>query len=314
METRRLQVLLELSRLGSMRAVADQMDTTTSTVSQQIAKLAQETGTALVEPVGRRVRLTPAGRRLAEHAATILSAVEAARVDLDPGGEPAGTVRVSGFATAIRRTLLPVVTELGESHPDVNVVMYEHEPTEALALLRTDDVDLALTYDYNLAPVKGDVTLDSVPLWSTPWSLGVPTQAAKGLRGDALTVFDAFRDDDWIGNSRNRADEEVVRIIASMAGFEPRMAHQCDSLDLVEDLILAGRGIGLLPADRRACRGVALLRLTEPDVVLRAYAHTRRGRTAWPPLGLVLGRLLMDPGPPRRRTAPGMTGLVRGKP
>ena len=85
-ETRRLQILLELSRRGSMSSVADALGTTTSTVSQQIAALARETGTPLVEPVGRRVRLTPAGRRLAEHAVTILAAVDAAHLDLDPGG------------------------------------------------------------------------------------------------------------------------------------------------------------------------------------------------------------------------------------
>jgi DNA-binding transcriptional LysR family regulator len=294
-EIRRLQMLLELSRLGTMRNVADLLGTTTSTVSQQIALLERETGTALVEPDGRRVRLTPAGRRLSDHAATILGAVEAARVELDPDAEPAGTLRISGFATAIRKTLLPIIIELAGSHPDVKVVVYEHEPAEALALLATDDVDLALTYDYNLAPAGGDATLDSVPLWSTAWGLGVPTQAANNVRGDAPQVFDAFRDSEWIGNSRNRADEEVVRIIASMAGFEPRVTHQSDSLALVEDLIVCGMGVGLLPADRRTRRGVTLLPLTEPDVRLRAYARTRRGRAAWPPLALVLARLTRRP-------------------
>ena len=291
METRRLQVLLELSRLGSMRGVAELLGTTTSTVSQQIAKLAEETGTALIEPDGRRVRLTPAGRRLADHAATILGAVEAARVDLDPHADPAGAVRVSGFATAIRRALLPIVAELATSHPAVTVVVHEHEPAEALALLATDDVDLALTYDYNLAPATREPTLESRRLWSTPWSLGVPAHAATTVRGTALAVFDAFRDHDWIGNSRNRADEDVVRLIASMAGFEPRVTHQSDSLDLVEDLILAGMGVGLLPADQQPRPGVALLPLTDPDVQMRAYARTRRGRTAWPPLALILDRL-----------------------
>src|ERR687890_1924957 len=102
MQTRRLRILLELARLGSMRAVADAMSITTSTVSQQVAALAKETGAALIEPDGRRIRLTPAGRRLAEHSVTILAAVEAARLDLDPEAEPAGPLRVSGFATAIR--------------------------------------------------------------------------------------------------------------------------------------------------------------------------------------------------------------------
>src|SRR3954454_15275470 len=100
MDPNRLRLLLELSRRGSMRAVADALGYTTSTVSQQLAVLASEAGATLIERDGRRVRLTPAGRRLAEHAVTILAALEAARTDLDPRAEPAGTVRAARFATA----------------------------------------------------------------------------------------------------------------------------------------------------------------------------------------------------------------------
>lgn len=85
MDFRRLRLLLALSRLGSMRAVADTHHLTTSTVSQQLAALARDTGVQLIEPDGRRVRLTPAGRRLAEHAVEILAGVDAALHDLDPG-------------------------------------------------------------------------------------------------------------------------------------------------------------------------------------------------------------------------------------
>src|SRR5947207_16030727 len=76
-----------------MRAVAEAHHLTTSTVSQQIAAVAKETGAQLIEPEGRRVRLTPAGQRLADHAVTIVAAVDSARLDLDPDAEPAGTVR-----------------------------------------------------------------------------------------------------------------------------------------------------------------------------------------------------------------------------
>src|SRR5213592_2139965 len=120
-DPRRLELLLELSRLGSMRAVAETMHVTTSTVSQQIAVLAREAGAPLVEPEGRRVRLTPAGRRLADHAVTILAALEAARYDLDPDATPAGELRVAAFATGVRRSLLPVVRLLSETHPDVRL-------------------------------------------------------------------------------------------------------------------------------------------------------------------------------------------------
>ncbi|GAA1882958.1 LysR family transcriptional regulator [Paeniglutamicibacter psychrophenolicus] len=293
MDTRRLQYLYELARMGSMRAVADVLDTTTSTVSQQIAQLSRETGARLLEPDGRGVRLTPAGRRLAEHARTILGAIDAAKLDLDPAAEPSGTLRVAGFATAIRTTLMPVIGELAEQHPRVRIVVLEHEPAEALKLLAADDIDLALTYDYNLAPDTVGPGVETLELWSTPWGLGVPSSDAERFAGapDAAAVFSAFRDRDWIGNSRNLADEAVLRLFSSIAGFEPAMRHQSDSLDLVEDLILAGLGVGLLPENRPRRKGIAILPLRNPDLRLRAFARTRAGRSAWPALGLVLGRM-----------------------
>src|SRR6185312_2635852 len=255
-DPRRLELLLELSRLGSMREVGEAMQVTTSTVSQQIAALAREAGTPLIEPDGRRVRLTPAGRRLAGHAVTILAGRQ----------------------------------------PEVRLHLLEQEPAEALGLLAADEVDLALTYDYNLAPVGFGRNLQAEPLGRTPWHLGTPS--GPGPRGTAVDVFRRYRDDAWIVNSRNTADEDVVRIVASLAGFEPRITQRADSLDLVYDMILAGLGVGLLPAGRPAVRGVALRRLRQPDVVLRSYAVTRRGHAAWPPLALVLRLLLQEVGQP----------------
>ncbi|MFC0005027.1 LysR substrate-binding domain-containing protein [Micromonospora siamensis] len=204
--------------------------------------------------------------------------------------------------------------------------MHEHEPAEAYALLGTDDVDLALVYDYNLAPTPFDPAVQATRLWTAAWHLGVPAgnltpgrstaedlttaraaaardplpappggdAAADGDRSpapDAAAVFARFRDADWIVNSRNTADEVVVRTIASMAGFEPRIAHRADSLELVQDLIVAGLGVGLLPADQPTVPGVRLLPLTGPEALLRAYAVVRRGRAAWPPLALILDLL-----------------------
>jgi DNA-binding transcriptional LysR family regulator len=304
-DTRRLPYLVELARLGSMRAVAERLQTSTSSVSQQIAALAREAGAPLVEPDGRRVRLTPAGRRLADHAREILAAVDAARNDLEPHGDPAGTVRVAGFATAVRRSLMPVVAAFAVEHPRVRLTIREHEPTEALALLADDAVDLALVYDYDLAPSAIRVptaTLSGAPLWEAPWGLGVPDEATGhadrepagtlvGATAPSREVVAAYAEHDWIGNSRNRADEDVVRLLASTAGFEPRMTHEADSLDLVEDLIVAGLGVGLLPRDRPMRAGVRVLELRDPGVRLRCRAVTRRGRASWPPLALVLGAL-----------------------
>jgi DNA-binding transcriptional LysR family regulator len=219
---------------------------------------------------------------------------------------------VAAFATAVRERLLPLVAVLAARHPEVRLHIHEHEPSEALGLLADDDIDLALTYDYNLAVARFDRSLVIHPLGTARWSLGTPTAPAPpsapaapaaqaGGRGrarggeTALEVFSEFRDHDWIVNSRNTADDEVIHTVASLAGFQPHVAHRADSLELVQHMIVAGLGVGLLPAAQTAFRGVTLRRLRDPEVTLRSYAVTRRGRSAWPPLALVLSLLRETP-------------------
>jgi DNA-binding transcriptional LysR family regulator len=148
-----------------------------------------------------------------------------------------------------------------------------------------------LTYDYNLAPASPGAVLETVPLWSVTWGLGVPVGAADGPAD-----IGAYADRTWIVNSRNTADEDAVRTLASLAGFTPRIAHEIDSLDLVEDLIVDGYGVGLLPIGRPTHPRVKVLPLSDPTVVLTAYAVTRRGRSSLPPLRVVLDRLRPPPG------------------
>ena len=292
METRRLELLVALARLGSMRAVGEELGITTSTVSQQLAALAAETGSTLLEPVGRHVRLTPAGRRLADHGITILAAVEAARRDLDVDAEPTGTVRIAGFASAIRRSLIPLLPELRRTRPRLRVVVAEHEPEEALTLIAQDRVDLAVVYDFPPAMRVFDDRVEATPLWTARWGLGVPA-ADPAPAGDAVATIARYRDHEWIVNSRNDADELAVATVAALAGFTPTVRHRSDSLELLQDMIVAGLGVGLLPQDGPTRDGVRVLPLRGPDVLLRAHAVVGRGRTEWPPLALLL-RLLRD--------------------
>ena len=138
-----------------------------------------------------------------------------------------------------------------------------------------------------------------LPLLSLRGLLGFASSTVASRRekivvanvGGALVGLIADRD--WIVNSRNSGDEEVVCTVASLAGFRARIVHRVDSLELGQDMILAGLGVGLLPAGRPVRHGVALRPLDQPDVTQRPFAVTRRGRSDWPPLALVL-RLLQE--------------------
>ena len=75
------------------------------------------------------MRLTPAGRRLADHAVTILAALETARCDLDPDATPAGRAARGG----VRDRGPPVVAAGGAGGsrrrtPTCGCMIHEHEP------------------------------------------------------------------------------------------------------------------------------------------------------------------------------------------
>lgn len=191
---------------------------------------------------------------------------------------------MAGFATALRRSLLPVADELMAGHPGLDIRVLEHEPPEARDLLARDAVDLALVYDYDLAPVAWHPSLETTYLWSTGWGLGVPRSDQRQHIGD-------YAGHGWIINSRNSADEDALRTLASLAGFTPHITHRIDSLELVEELIGAGRGVALLPDDGTPHDAVAVLPLRAPTLSLRTYAVTRQGHNQWPPLRATLDHL-----------------------
>lgn len=200
---------------------------------------------------------------------------------LDPIRRRDGDVVVT--AVASRRA------EAAAAYAERHAIPRAH--TGYAALLADDDVDLALVYDYGLAPRPFGRAVEVTPLWTARWDLAVPAEDDAPDAGASPDVLRRYADAHWIANSRDTADETVLRTIAALAGFVPRLTHRADSLELVQDLIAARMGVGLLPADEPLREGVRTLELRDPEAVLRAYAVTRRGRGSWAPLALVV-RLL----------------------
>ena len=93
LDLHRLRLLQEFAARGSIARTAAVLGYTPSAVSQQLATLEREAGTALLDRSARRAELTDAGRRLAGHAERILAMVEEAETDLSAEAqEPAGRV------------------------------------------------------------------------------------------------------------------------------------------------------------------------------------------------------------------------------
>jgi DNA-binding transcriptional LysR family regulator len=280
MDLRRLRVLVELSRLGTMSAVAQATGYGTSAVSQQLAALEREAGVPLLEAAGRRVRLTPAGRRLVGHAEGILAAVTAAELDLAAAAEPSGLVRVAGYTTALRQHLLPVADELARMHPLVELELQEREPTEVDELLDADQIDLGFVYDYTLVPRGGRHVRSLLGL--SPMMMAVPPDSAVPARIRTPDDLESVRDAFWIGNSRDSGDDELAARLCALAGWTPRIRHRADSLELVIDLVLAGQGVCLLPADAPGADRLRMVPLALARTDRRMWSVVRAGAQAWP--------------------------------
>src|SRR4051794_27459560 len=83
LDVARMRLLREVGLRGSIAAAARAVGPTPSAVSQQLAALEREAGTALIDRSPRGVVLTGAGQTLSARAAEVLDVLEAARADLD---------------------------------------------------------------------------------------------------------------------------------------------------------------------------------------------------------------------------------------
>lgn len=108
LDATRLRVLVAIARHGSVTAAAQALNYAQPSISHHMARLEAETGAKLMERSGRGVRLTEAGRLLAERAQEILGRLDAAEAELAAHvGLRRERVRIAAFGSAIGTLVAP---------------------------------------------------------------------------------------------------------------------------------------------------------------------------------------------------------------
>jgi DNA-binding transcriptional LysR family regulator len=288
----RLRLLRELAHRGTMTAVAEAFRLTSSAVSQQLATLEREARAKLFERVGRRVRLTAEGMRLAAHAEEILRAVEAAELDLRAGGEkPRGTLEIGCFPSFAKAHLLPAVIRARKRYPELGIVLHDLEPADSIEAVRSGRCHLAVSFAYSLVPRPDVAGLVSTPLLEERVLLALPK--AWRNRRDPIPLKQ-LADEDWIVGSRGRDDLELAERACATAGFAPRITHTVDDYDLVLQMVAAGFGIGFVPElglNFPSAKTVILRSAAGMPLTRRINALTRSAMTASPLVQAVLSEL-----------------------
>ncbi|MEV1113356.1 LysR family transcriptional regulator [Micromonospora sp. NPDC049751] len=272
LDVRRLVLLRDLARLGTIASVARAHAYTPSAVSQQLAALQREAGTRLLERTGRRVTLTPTATALVRHSEVILAALEAADATLAAARTGLrGSVRIGAFPSAVRTLLPAALVTLARDHPALDLMITELDPVDVPAALRGRQLDVALLHDYDIAPVAPDPALDSIALLEETVYLAVPPGVVPD-GGGADPVGEA-RDAQWIVGTPGTLCHSVALHVCQLAGFAPAVRHHVDDFTAMLALVAAGEGVGLVPQ----------LAITRPSaqVHLLPLALRRRTRVAY---------------------------------
>ena len=288
----RLRLLRELARRGTMSAVAGAFGMTSSAVSQQLATLERETRVALMERVGRRVRLTGEGARLVAHAEAILAAVEAAELDLRAASaRPKGELEVACFSTFAKVHLLPAVVRARDRFPEVHVVIRELESADAIEAVRDGRCHVAVTFAYNLVPRSDAAGLASEQLLEEPVLLALPER----WRAERDPIgLERLTRENWIVGSRQTDDRLLAERACAVAGFAPRITHTVDDYDLLLRMVSAGLGVGFVPELGLRFPSAASVAVRTPGgapLSRRVYALTRDALAASPLVRALLSEL-----------------------
>src|SRR6266567_2406197 len=168
LDATRLRVLVAIARHGSVTAAAQALNYAQPSISHHMARLESETGAKLMERAGRGIRLTEAGRLLAERAEEILGRLDAAEAELAAHvGLRQEKVRLAAFGSALGTLAAAAIPALRADRAVTDVSLIQAEPADALRMLRVGEVDVALVFRYLLKIDRHDDARPGNPLAGT---------------------------------------------------------------------------------------------------------------------------------------------------
>ena len=223
----------------SFSAAAALLGVSQPAVSQQIRQLESRFGVKLIERVGRRATPTAAGTELLAHARGIGAAVTAAAEAMVPHATgTAGRVRIGTGATACIYLLPPMLRQLRQRFPSLEIVVSTGNTPEILRAVEENRIDVALVTlpvagrMFDVRPVVDD---EFVVIGARGMRLPREVTAAELARLPLLLYEPG-------ATTRRLIDEWSM---AAGVAFQPVM--ELGSVEAMKELIGAGLGCGVLP-------------------------------------------------------------------
>lgn len=290
LNTNRLRILREVAERGSIAAAARALYLTGPGVSHQLATLEREVGVPLLERTPRSVRLTEAGRYLADRAVVILAECEKTVAGIGSFSDGVGgTLRLSMNDLDGNVLMQSVRRELAD-YPALEVLPVALPTSIALPALRTGEFDIVLASDWDCLPMIPGPDTARHDLMSDTYLVVLPTAHPLAGSIEPLRLKD-LADEHWCLSSEEMC-REAVQLAMRSAGFVARVACECQYSRSIAMSAETGLGIGIVPslADLRGL-DVLLRPLDEPMLTRHLFALVRTGSSELPAIRIILDAL-----------------------
>lgn len=297
-----LRALQAVVDAGGFTAAAKRLSLSQPAVSTQIRELEERLGVRLLERLGKRAFPTAAGleaiahgRRIAQEAAALEAAMRRHR------DGHLGQVRLGVGAHILVHLLPPVLKELHETQPGLEITIQTGVAAEIRQMVVENTLDLALI----TMPID-DTLLAVTPVLSVPL-LAVMPQTEREAPATVGPGFFAQRT--LILLDTRSLLERMIRDWLRAGGVEPRPAMELGNPDAIRNVVAAGLGVSILPPEVAAApvpAGGVLTRPLAPAILQETAIIQRRDKPDAPGLRIVrealagLRRLGAPPARPSR--------------
>ena len=270
MEIHQLRYFCAVAASGSFTGAAELEGISQPSLSQQIRKLEQTVGAPLFTRLGRRIRLTPAGEALQEHAQEILRHSRDVTQRIRQLGQSiSGPLRVGAIPTVLPYLLAPRLTDFVTLYPEVQVDLKEETTTELVKQLQHGDLDVILV----ALPLRVAEVVCS-ELVRDPLMLAIPKN--HPLAGEEVAHIGAVQQERLLLLREGHCFRGDVLTACTRARAEFHAIFESDSLATIFSLVAAGLGVSIVPAmSAPHSSGCLLLPLAEPKVRRVGYARLR---------------------------------------
>jgi len=236
---KQIQTLLEVARQKSVSKAAERLFVTQPAVSMQIRQLEEAFGLALLEPVGRNIRLTHAGTVFQTHAQAAMGQLKDLEALMaDHIGLKKGRIDLAVVSTA--KYFIPMLlVQFGKLFEGINVQLQIDNRENVLGLLARNEADLVVM---GRAPKELECT--AVPFATNP--LAIVAAPHHALVRRKQLAFSTLADYRFVVREEGSGTRAAMERMFAKNKTPLHIEMEMPSNETIKQAVMAGMGLSFL--------------------------------------------------------------------